>query len=157
MDAIMILKRCREAPQDMRRMAERIRQRREALTSLHPPQADPNGGGRSTGDGDKTLKLLGDIDTMERALEMRRQAEAVEITAACVLLDELPELESKVLHAYYVKREDTPLIAMRMGYQASTVRKAKMNGEKTLETIPEERVRAALPPWYLKTYGGGTR
>ena len=88
---------------------------------------------------------------------MRKQAEAAEIAAACVLLDELPELESSVLHAYYVRREDTAIIARHMRYQASTIRKAKNRGEKVLEDVSSARVAAALPPWYLQIYGGAKK
>lgn len=154
MEAITIFKRCRAAAGDIRRLQQRIQQRRAALTSITSPQADPNGGSKGSTDPDKYGKLLADIDALERDLEARKQARTCEIAAACVLLDKLPETESGVLHGYYIAQETTAIIAVRLKYQDSYIRKVKRNAEKMLGDIPPEQVAAALPPWYLKEYGG---
>lgn len=153
MEAITILQRCRMAACDIQRLDQRIQQRREALYSISAPQADPNGGSRSHGEQDKTGKLLADIDALEKRREARTQAYAVELASACVLLDKLPELESKVLHAYYVKREKTPGIARRLRYQESYIRKVKRNGESLLREMSEEQVAETLPGWYARGEG----
>ena len=153
MEAITILKRCRNAAGDIRKLRESIQRRREALYNIGAPQADPNGGSRSQGEHDKTGKLLGDIDALERRLEARNQARPVELAAACVLLDMLPELESKVLHAYYIKHESTPGIARRLKYQESYIRKVKRRGENILGELTPDQVGETLPAWYLRNEG----
>ena len=153
MEAITILMRCRNAAGDIRKLRESIQRRREALVNIGAPQADPNGGSRSHGDHDKTGKLLADVDALERRLEARNQDRPVELAAACVLLDMLPELESRVLHAYYVKRESTPGIARRLKYQESYIRRVKRRGEKLLGELTPEQVAETLPAWYLRNEG----
>ncbi len=154
MEAITILNRCRDADGDIRRLSLRIQQRRDALYSVSAPLADPNGGGRSqSANQDKTGRLLADIDSLEKAVEIRKQARSVEVAAACILLDRLPELESSVLHGYYIKHQNTPVIARKLRYQESYIRKVKLNGEKALAKLSEDQVAAALPAWYLREKG----
>ena len=154
MEAITILKRCRAAAGDIRRLTQRIQQRRDAMTSISAPQADPNGGSHGPSDPDKIGRMLAEIDTLERSLEARKQARTVERAAACVLLDKLPELESDVLHGYYIRMESTASIARRLQYQDSYLRKVKINGEKALKELTADQVAAALPSWYLRENGG---
>lgn len=153
MDALTILKRCRAADEDIRRLEQRIQQRRDAMTSINAPQADPDSGSRGPRDPDKIGKILGDIDILERRLTARKQARNVELAAACVLLDGLQAMESSVLHAYYVRQEDTAVIARRMKYRDSYIRKIKARGERHLSAMAPEQVAATLPPWYLKEQG----
>lgn len=154
MEAITIFKRCRAAAGDIRRLNQRIMQWRDAMTSISAPQADPNGGSHGTGDPDKNGRMLAEIDSLERSLAARKEARTVEIAAACVLLDQLQELESKVLHGYYIRQESIAAIARRLQYQDSYLRKVKINAEKALGDLTEDQVAAALPPWYLQEYGG---
>ena len=154
MEAITILKRCRAAAGDIRRLTQRIQQRRDAMTSIASPQADPNGGSHGQSDPDKIGRMLAEIDDLEQNLEARKQARTVEIAAACVLLDKLPELESSVLHGYYIRQESTANIARRLKYQDSYLRKVKVNAEKALGELTADQVAAALPSWYLREYGG---
>lgn len=88
------------------------------------------------------------VTELEQRLKLREQAQSVEIAAACVLLDVLPENESAVLHQYYVKGGKVPAIAKRLGYSESYTRKIKAEGERTLCNLPESSVAAALPAWY---------
>ena len=154
MNAMIILKRCRAAKNDIGRLLQRIEQRRDVLDSLSAPQADPNGGSRGTGDKDKIGKILADIDELEREVEARKEAEKAEKTAALTLLDMVPDLEGRVLYDYYVKRWDTPEIARKEKYTAGYVRKTKRNGEQLLEMLSPERVDSVLPAWYLREKGG---
>ena len=107
MDAMTILRRCRESDEDIRRLEQRIAQRRMAMDSLQAPQMDPNGGSRGSGDPDKTGRMVAELDLLERDRDRRNEERNAEIASACALLDMVPELESKVLYAYYV--ETTPL------------------------------------------------
>lgn len=154
MQAIVILQRCRDAAGDIRRLEQRIQRRRDALTSISAPLPDPNGGSRGQGDPDKIGKVEAEIDALERRKNAREEAQRIEVAAACVLLDSLPELESDVLHGYYIKQESTAIIAKRLKYQDSYIRKVKGNAEKALDALPPDQVAEALPEWYLREYEG---
>ena len=147
MNALTILARCRSAETDKRRIRQQIERRREAITCISP-RMDANGGGRSTAEQDKIGAFVAAVTELEKRLKLREQAQSVEIAAACVLLDVLPENESAVLHQYYVKGGKVPAIAKRLGYSESYTRKIKAEGERTLCNLPESSVAAALPAWY---------
>ena len=72
MNAMTIMKRCRTGKDDIARIQQRIEQRRDLLDSIGAPPMDPNGGGRGSGDKDKTGRILADIDLLEREMEARR-------------------------------------------------------------------------------------
>lgn len=150
MKAMTIMRRCRAAQEEIERIQQRIDSRWEVLDGIGAPTADPNGGSRSTGDRDKTGRILGDIDVLEREKEARKEAWNAEKVAALSLLDMVPELEGKILHDYYVRRMDTGGIARKRKYTAGYVRKVKRSGEQLLEMLGEERVRSTLPGWYLR-------
>ena len=154
MNAMTILKRCRAAKSDIERLQQRIEQRRDVLTSLSAPQADPNGGSRGSADKDKMGRIMADIDALERELEAREDAERAEKVAVCALMDMVPDKEGKILFSYYVKHLDTGAIARKEKYQVSYVRRVKRDAEKLIEMLSEEKVNATLPPWYLKEKGG---
>lgn len=147
MDAMMILRRCRNAEEDLRRIRQRIRQRREAMTGISGPSADPSGGSRGS-EPDKLGRMVADLDALERKLAAREQARAVETAAACVLLDGLPDLENRVLYRYYVRVESVPAVAKAMKYSEGYVRRIKARGERMMREVPAEAVAAALPAWY---------
>lgn len=154
MDAMMILKRCRTAGNDIARIEMRIRQRWEILTAIGAPQADPNGGGRrSGGDADRNGRVMADIDLLERQKQARQEEYEAEKVAALALLDMVPELENEVLFLYYLKGKDTTEIARKKNYTAGYVRKTKRNGEMLLGMLAQERVDGTLPDWYLKRRG----
>ena len=125
MQAMQILTRCRRAADDQRRLSQQIRRRQDA-------EADTEG--------------------LEKQLAERREAYAVETAVACVLLDQLPELHSGVLHRYYILRETTAVIAARMHYSQSYVRRVKRDAERRLAELPPETVTGALPRWYAQLY-----
>ena len=150
MKALDILKRCRAARTDISRLQQRIDRWREMLDSIGAPQADPNGGSRGSADPDKVGRIMGEIDALEREIARRKEGQQAEAASALALLDTLPDLESKILYAYYVKRQDTPEIARREKYTAGYVRKVKRGGETLLDMLSAERVTATLPAWYLR-------
>ena len=150
MKALDILKRCRAARTDISRLQQRIDRWREMLDSIGAPQADPNGGSRSSADPDKVGRIMGEIDAPEREIARRKEGQQAEAASALALLDTLPDLESKILYAYYVKRQDTPEIARKEKYTAGYVRKVKRGGETLLDMLSAERVTATLPAWYLR-------
>ena len=150
MKALDILKRCRAARTDISRLQQRIDRWREMLDSIGAPQADPNGGSRGSADPDKVGRIMGEIDALEREIARRKEGQQAEAASALALLDTLPDLESKILYAYYVKRQDTPEIARKEKYTAGYVRKVKRGGETLLDMLSAERVTATLPAWYLR-------
>lgn len=152
MKAITVLRRCRVSAEDIERLETQIWQRRDAMTSLQSMRTDTDGG-RSSGDRDKIGRMLGDIDALERAAEQRRQDQAVETAASCALLDMLPDLESRVLYGYYVKRQTTAQVARQQKYQEAYVRKVKRRAEAALALLTDERIRDTLPRWYLEREG----
>lgn len=154
MNAMTILRRYRAAKDDIRKLQQRIDQRRDVLTSLGSLQADPNGGSKGTTDPDRNGRILAEIDELERQIEARREAEKVEANAVPALLDMVPELEGRVLFLYYVKRIDTGAIARKEKYTAGYVRKTKRNAEQLLEMLSPDRVATTLPAWYLREKGG---
>ena len=145
MNAMTIMRRCRSGRDDIARIQQRIEQRRDLLDSIGAPPMDPNGGGRGNGDKDKTGRILGDIDLLEREMEARREAENAEKVAAVSLVEMVPDTEGKVLYDYYVKGWDTTEIARKEKYTPGYVRKTKRSGEKLLEMLGPERVAAVLP------------
>ena len=154
MDAMTILRRCRESEEDIRRLEQRIAQRRMAMDSLQAPQMDPNGGSRGSGDPDKTGRMVAELDLLERDRDRRNEERNAEIASACALLDMVPELESKILYGYYVLGEDTTVIAHRENFQPNYTRRKKRDGEKLLDLLTPERVAGTLPRWYLEREGG---
>lgn len=152
MEAMTIFRRCRAAEDEIQRIQVRISQRWDALTGIGAPQADPNGGSRGGGDTDKTGRIMGDIDQLEREVQARREALQAETVAALTLLDAVPDLENEVLYLYYLKRMSTGEIAKEKSYTPGYVRKVKRDGEQLLAMLSPDRVRASLPAWYLEMY-----
>ena len=154
MKAIIILKRCRAARNDIERLQQRIDQWQDVLTSLSAPQADPNGGSRGSGDKDKTGRIYAEIDALEREKTARQERAEVEKMATRALMDMVPDLEGKVLFDYYARGWDTPKIAREEKYTAGYVRKTKRAAEQLLDMLDPVRVDSTLPAWYLREKGG---
>lgn len=150
MDAMTILRRCRAADGEIKRLEIRIRQRYDVLTAIGAPQADPNGGSHGGGDRDRMGSVMAGIDLLERELQKRQERLNAERVAALSLLDMLSDLESRVLYLYYLSGMDTPAIARKEKYTTGYVRKVKRSGEQLAGMLMEERVESALPAWYLK-------
>ena len=149
MKATTILSRCRNAEADMRRLKQRIQQRREAAECI-TPTLDGVGGGRGAGGPDKIGALVAGIDELERKLRAREEARNVEVAAACVLLDTLPGSESAVLHAYYIRRDKMEAVAKRMGLSDGYARTLKADADQQLDSLSDEQVAATLPAWYFR-------
>jgi len=153
MKALAILKRVRAARDELAQMDMRIARRREILTSLSAPQADPIGGGRGTTDPDRNGRVMADIDQLERQKAARCEMLEAERMAAVALLDMIPDLESEILDLYYIRGMDTTNIARQKKYTPGYVRKTKRAGEMLLDMLAPERVAETLPAWYLRERG----
>lgn len=146
MGAMTILKRCRGAKEEMERIRRRVARRRDAMTSITQAPSEGGGGG---GSDDRYASFVSAIDEYESLLKRRDACYRAELSASCTLLEELPETESAVLYDYYVQVEKVDAIARKMRYSESYVRRVKANGEQRISQVDENRVRAALPDWYL--------
>lgn len=111
MNAMEIFERCRSSEGDILRIRNRIAQRRDAIESITARMDCTGGGGGS--DMDKIGAFVAALDTLTHDLEKREMARNVEIAAAFSLLDGLPEAESNVIHAYYVRRQNPKTIAKK--------------------------------------------
>ena len=147
--AMEILERCRRAGADTQRLREKIGMFRDAAGRM--TSSIDGVGSRSTGESDHMATLMGEIDEVERQLRQREREYAVEISAACQLLDALPPMECQVLNRYYVRRETLNAIAVGMGYSYSYVRTLKTSGRDALRQVPEGAVARMLPEWYIET------
>ncbi|MEG0742725.1 MAG: hypothetical protein RR521_10875 [Clostridia bacterium] len=151
MKAITIFERCRSAEGDMRRIRQRIEQRREAAENI-TPKMDAIGGGHGTTEPDKIAAFVAAISELEAELQAREQEHRVETAAACILLDSLPGRVSMVLHLYYVRGVKPSAISSKMRFCESYIRKMKAEGEELLAGIAPANVDATLPTWYLREY-----
>ena len=149
MDAMTILKRCREANTEIGRLKQLIGQRYDALTAMGV-HLDPNGGSRGGSFDDKTARICADIDGLERQLQKRTERKNAELAAVTALMDMLPDLEGMILYKYYAKRMSCSEIAREDHYQSSYIRKRKRAGEDLLAMLRREVVEKTLPAWYLR-------
>ncbi len=147
-----MLKRCKAAQSEIRRLELRIRQREDVLTGLGGMRMNPNGGSRARGDPDRMGAIAAEIDEIERQKQARADAWKAEAASAMALLDMLPETESGILHRYYLLRESTGEIAVSLRRESSYVRKKKRDGEEIMRMLSAERVAATLPAWYLRDW-----
>lgn len=154
MDAMTIFRRCREAGADIEALEMKIRQRRDALTQV-TQTLDTTGGGKGPA-GDRMAGVVAAIADLDARIRDRRERQAVEIAAACVLMDTLEEKYARVLHLYYVKGLTVRAAARRMKYSEGYVRKLKREAEDAAGALDPETVRASLPDWYTRR-GGGER
>lgn len=157
MQAMVILKRCRDAVKEIARINLRIRQREALATGISAPALDPNRVGRGGGDPDKNGRLTAEIVDLKEEKKRRQERMAVEMASSCALVDFLPELESAVLYGYYVLRKDTDEIARDQRYQPGYIRRIKRQGEEIMRMLDPEKVNATLPRWYLEEYGDERR
>lgn len=155
MTAMEVLEYCRQADSELRRLVLRIRQRRDAAACISP-KMDDIGGGRGSGPKDKLAENVADIDRLMKEYSTREEWYTVELAAACVLLDTLPENISSVLHRYYIKRDKITAIAAALGFTEGYVRRLKCDGEERLMKLDDAIVANALPAWYLKAREGAT-
>jgi DNA-directed RNA polymerase specialized sigma24 family protein len=151
MKAITILNRCRDAEGDMRRIKQRIQQRREAAEGITPQIYGP-GIGNGGSEGDKMSAFVAEVDELEKELNKREEAYRAEVAAACVLLDALPEHESSALHLYYVKRMKLNTVAKKLKFSEGYARTLKRTGEQSLALFSEATVKNSLPAWYHREY-----
>lgn len=152
MQAMTILLRCRRAEGEMEQLRRRIDRRHDVMTAIEAARMDEQLPGSGQGDPDRLGRLMGDVDELEQLLASRREAYAVELTAACVLLDQVDDLSGRVLDGYYISRETLSHIAHRMNYAISYVRRKKKEAEIAMNALPAEIVASALPPWYVRAW-----
>lgn len=145
--AMEILERCRRVEADRRKLRERVEMYRDAAGRM---TASLDGiGARSTGETDHMAAIMGEIDAVEQLLRQREREYSAELSAACRLLEGLPELQQIVLVAYYIRRESLAAAALKLGYSQGYVRNLKTDAVRQLQQIGESAVIRLLPDWYV--------
>ena len=155
MQAMTILRRCRAAKHDISRLKMRESQREDAMRRIGGMRMDANGGGKGSPDPDKMGRLAGDLDEIQRERKDREEAYIAETNSALQLLNMVPEMESGILHRYYLLEDTISAIARGLNYDESYIRKKKKAGEEAMGWLSAERVDATLPRWYLTKWGAG--
>lgn len=151
MNAFTILTRCRNAEDELAHMQQRIERRREAITSIHAQPLDPNGGGRAIGgDHDRIGRVVAEIADIEQEIERRKDALELERIIATTVIDDLNDLEGKVIYSFYVKHESGTALARRLKYSDVYIRNLKSKACRKLQAVS---VDAMLEPWYKEYYG----
>jgi len=150
MKAMTILTRCRRAEDDLRRIQQRIQQRREAAESV-VPKTD-RVGARGAAHPDWMGENLAAVSEQEARLTARERAYMAEVDAVCLILDRLTETESAVLYQFYINRQKAAYIAKKQGFSEGYVRKIKADAERAIEAIPEEWVETVVPKWYCEEW-----
>lgn len=148
MNAVQILERCRQASQDRESIEQRIQRYRDGAMSIS--KYGVSAGGHGAGGGDKLAEIASQIDEAERARDQRDREYAAEVAAACTLLDKLPDMESRVLHLFYVQGYTLNMIAKRVPVSYGYARKLKADGMALAAAIDLTEVARALPAWYIK-------
>lgn len=154
MNAVEILERCRKGPEDIQEIAGKIERYRESATSI-THFTDGIGGGRASGEPDKVGIFATEIADLEQQKSCRARQHSAEVAASSRLLSTLPNMESEVLHKFYVKGNNLTTIAAKMRFSYGYIRKVKMEGLRQAELIPEHEVREALPDWYVASMAEG--
>lgn len=152
MTAMQIMERCRTAEADRRAIKNRAARYRESATRITSVLGGV--GSRSTSEPDKLAALMSELDELDRALNEREREYAAELSAATRLLDMLPEIESQVLDAFYLKAQALTAIARSMSYSYGYIRTVKATACAHLEVLPEALVSSLLPAWYLERSPG---
>ncbi len=149
MNATEVLERCRAAQGEIASLQNRIERYRDSAASV-THFADGVGGGKSTGEPDKMLAFVAEIAALEEQKALRARQYSAELAASLKLLDMLPEMESRVLHLFYVKNIGLSVIAAEQNYSYGYIRKVKAEGLRQARLISARAVREVLPTWYLK-------
>ena len=146
MKALQLLERCRALEHDLQAVESKIQRYRESATRV--TSAIDGVGARGTAEPDKLVAIMAEIDELEREKAQREREYAVEVSAACKLLDKLPEIESAVLNGYYIQAKALKLVARNLNYSYGYVRAIKSNATARLDELPEAVVASLLPAWY---------
>lgn len=148
MNAVHILERCRNAPQEKDSIKQSIERYRDGAMSIS--RYGLEAGGHGSSDGDKLADIAVRVSEKEEALAKREREYAAEVSAACLLLDRLPDQESGVLHLFYLQGYTLVNVAQRIHNSYGYVRKLKSDGLTLAEQIPLLDVARAMPDWYLQ-------
>lgn len=134
MKAVFLLNRCRSYGEDMDKLRdERIR--REKI------QAACDG-----------VDMAEEIEAIKERAKVRRREYKAEVKAVTVMLDGLPDITAKVMHAFYVDGYSYAVIAEKMQYGVGNIRKHVYNGRQRLGRMTHAEVLRLVPDWYAEKY-----
>lgn len=146
MTAMEIFEKCKAAEGDKKKLRDKIQRYRDSAGRMNA--ALDGIGARSTDEPDKLLAIMAEISELEGSIRQRDEEYAVEVAAACRLLDMLPDTECKIINAFYLQDHTLTLIARELNYSYGYTRTLKSIACTHLEAIPESMVTALLPAWY---------
>lgn len=147
MDAMTVLRRCRASGADLEALDVRIRQRRDAVTTITVSLDRAGGRGPAS---DRMASAAAEIADMERQQRDRRERQAVELVAVSLLAERLPPVQGQVVYLYYGKAMTLRAVAKRVRYTEGYVRKLRREAEEELRRVPHEEVDELLPAWYVE-------
>ena len=150
MQAMTILRRCRKAKEDLKRLELQLERRNDAMRAFGGNRIDDIGGSRVGGGSDRMARMSAEIDEIERAIRDRKEARIAEVGSAIQLIDMLEDdMEADVLYRYYVTGDGIAGIARAIPCDRSYVQRKKKDGEQSMGRLAGEQVAATLPGWYM--------
>ena len=148
MTATEILNRVKNAESDKKAIRARIRRYKESATRI--TAALENAGIHCNGQPDKMAEIVAEIDALERELKERDRRYAAEVTACCMLIDRLDELDGRIIYAYYIMGLTLDGIASTFGYTLRYVKCRKKQALNQLRSLDEATLNTFFPSWYIK-------
>lgn len=150
MRAMTILRRCRKAKEDLKRLDLQLERRQDAMRAFGGIRLDDTGGSRAGGGNDRMARMSAEIDEIERAIQDRKEARMAEVGSAIQLIDMLEdEMAGNVLYRYYVTGDGIAGISRAIPCDRSYVQRKKKDGESAMRRLAAEKVAETLPGWYL--------
>ena len=146
MNGVDILKRCRSAGEEIRRLTEKWKRLEECATSVSSP-LNSTGGSRS-GVTDRVARFATEIDECRRAIAARRKRFDVELLTSCDLINRLTEPECSVIYRFYIQGQTVAEIAKALKYSEGYVKQVKRRGLDQIGAIPAAEIERMVPDWY---------
>ena len=145
MDAMTILRRCRDSGAELSELDARIRQRRDAVTALSVSMDRDGGRGPYT---DRLAAAAAAVADLENQAQRRMERQAVELLAVNALAERLPGVQGRIIYLYYGKAMTVRATAKQLKYSEGYTRRMRREAEEQLRQVPPEEIADLLPPWY---------
>lgn len=147
MTCLELLAACRARHREIQTIEERIRDAREAMTSVSVSGGGFSGHGSG---GDRFAAHAARVDALQTRLILARKKLAAEGQAVILLTASMPDSPRRCLRAFYGKAMAPSAIAAEMGCTVGNVHKALASGRALAARIHDGDVEDALPVCYLR-------
>ena len=149
MNALELMRRLREMPDEEKRIREHIDMCRDAAMQITARYGQQEAGG--SGESDKMAAHAARVEKYQRQLDALKIDWQWQL-GACVRISERidEDVQRKILYHYYAKCWTLSAIAVSLGYSEGYIRKRKQQLDKTLS---EMDAAAYVPPQYEKEFG----